>query len=371
MHLLPCRCKGLYTVSMKLICLLLVAVAVLAMPAHALDYGQGYSGGNCSTCSWIAADGEIAEGDAQALLDYIEKNDIDYQKLIMINSPGGNVAAAIELGTLIRERGMRVMVARTIEYEPEGAGRTFQSYEGGICASACVFVLMGGEVREIVEDSLVGVHQFAPNTDELGSIASITSSTQSILAMLQAYAVGMGVNPAILALASSTSPDDMLWLEPQQMEKLKLLTSRNYKNEAEWALRPAGSQLLARASQVQTNGRTTGMVVDCQYLHVGFEVASTRINDVANSIRGARLTLDNTNWSAPMTIVDVSVRDNIILVSLEGGARVLGAIAQANGSLNIDLDLPRAYEDEFGGGVHKIPTSNIQEVAPHILNSCQ
>lgn len=226
-------------------------------------------------------------------------------------------------------------------------------------------------MREIVEDSLVGVHQFAPKMDELGSVASTTSSTQSIVAILQAYAAGMGVNPAVLALASSTSPDDMLWLKPQQMERLNLLTSRNFKSEAEWELRPAGSQLFARASQAQTNGLTTGMVIDCQYLHVGFEVTSARIDDVAASIRNARLTRDNTRWSMPLTIVDVSVRDNIILVSLDGGAWVLRAIAQADGSLNIDVDLPRAYEEEFGGGVHDIPTSNIEEIVPHILNSCQ
>lgn len=104
---------------MKLIHLLIAAVtAFIALPAHALDYSEGYSGGNCSTCAWIAADGEIAEGDAQALLNYIETNEIEYQKLIRINSPGGNVAAAIELGTLIRERGMHVVVARTLEYDP-------------------------------------------------------------------------------------------------------------------------------------------------------------------------------------------------------------------------------------------------------------
>lgn len=356
---------------MKLSHLLVAAIAAfIAIPAHALNYSQGYNGGNCSTCAWIAAEGEIVEGDAQALLDYIDTNEIDYQKLIMINSRGGNVAAAIELGTLIRERGMRVMVARTIEYEPKGAGRTFQSYEGGTCASACVFVLMGGEVREIAADSLVGVHQFAPNIDELGSIASTTASTQSVVAMLQGYAASMGVNPALMALASSTSPGDMLWLEPQQMERLNLLTSRNYRSEAEWELRPVGNQLIGRASQEQTNGRTTGMVIDCQFLHVGFEVASVRIEEVAASIQGARLTIDNEFGSTPLTIVDVSVRDDIILVSLEGGARLLGAIAQANGSLNIDVDLPRVYEDELGGGLHDIPTSNIAEIAPHILNSC-
>ena len=73
----------------------------------------------------------------------------------------------------------------------------------------------------------------------------------------------------------------------------------------------------------------------------------------------------------PLTIVDVSVDDNIILVSLEGGSRVLGAIAQAKGSLNIEIDLPKVYWEEFGGAAYDIPTSNMEEVAHHILNTCQ
>ncbi|RVQ68748.1 hypothetical protein EKN06_00495 [Croceicoccus ponticola] len=357
---------------MKLIFVFAAFFAVsIASPTWALNYSQGYTGGNCSTCSWIAADGEIAEGDAQSLLDYIKANKIDYEKLIMINSGGGNVAAAIELGKLIRQRGMRVTVARTTEEEPEGAGRTFQAYEGGTCASACVFVLMAGEVREIVEDSVVGVHQFAPTNDDFGSIASTTSSTQSIIAMLQAYAVAMGVNPAILTLASSISPDDMLWLEPQQMERLDLLTTRNYKNEAEWELRPAGSQLVARASQEQTNGRTTGLVVACRSLHVFFEVTSKQSDEIAKSIKGAEFTMDHTRWSLPLTIVDVAVRNDLIQVSFEGGPKVLEAIARANGSLNIDMDMPWVYYDEFGGFEHDIPTSNIEEMTPHIVSSCR
>lgn len=348
-----------------------ILLAAVTTSARALEYRQGYSGGNCSTCAWIAADGEIKEGDAEALIKFIAANEIDYQNLIIINSPGGNVAAAIELGTLLRKRGMRVIVGQTTEEEVEGADRTIQVYRAGSCASACVFVLMGGVEREIAEGSQVGVHQFAPPADELASLASITSSTQSIVAALQGYAIKMGVNPAVLTLASATAPEDMIWLEPREMERLNLLTSRNFLKMAEWSLRPAGSQLLARAEQEQTNGRTTVYVADCRFLHVGFEVPSQRIHEIAGSIMGASLRTETSLNSFPLKITDVSVNDQTIMLSLTGGPAALKAIAEMDNKLLLDVDLPRAYEDEFGGGWYIIPSSNMGEISPHVLNSCK
>lgn len=351
----------------------LVAVVTLLFfsPVNAMEYRNSYSGGNCSTCSWIAADGEIKDGDAKKLLDYIAANDIDYQNLIIINSPGGNVAAALELGQLVRKRGMRVMVGRTEDEEVEGALKTIQTYNPGICASACVFVLMGGVEREISEDSRVGVHQFAPTSDELGSVASATSSTQTIMAGLQGYAMQMGVDASVLTLASSTAPEDMMWLEPRDMERLNLLTSRNFRTMGEWELKPAGTGLIARTSQEQSNGRTTTFVVDCRNLYIGFQVTSERIKDIAESIRGVSLRTEASLSSYPLKIADVKLMEQMIVVSVAGGPAALNAIAKSGDKLMIDVDLPRAYEEEFGGGWHIIPSSNMAEIAPHVLGSCR
>lgn len=357
---------------MKLIIsILAILLAALTNPADALEYSQGYSGGNCSTCSWIAADGEIKQGDASGLLKFIAAEDIEYQKLIIINSPGGNVAAAIKLGMLLRKRGMRVIVGKTKQGEVEYADRPIQFYDAGLCASACVFVLMGGIEREIAEGSQVGVHQFAPSADEIASIASTTSSTQSIMAELQGYAIQMGVNPGVLTLASSTTPENMMWLDPRNMEQLNLLTSRNYKSMAEWSLRPARSQLLARAAQVQTNGRTTVYVADCRYLHVGFEVASSRIQAIAGSIMSASLRAETSLSSYPLKIADISVKDQMIMVSLVAGPAVLNVVAQSANKLMLVIDLPHAYEDEFGGSWHIIPSTNMAEISPHVVSSCR
>lgn len=351
----------------------LIILGSIASPASALEFRQGYSGGNCSTCAWIAADGEIVDGDDEKLISFIRANDLDYQKLIVINSPGGNVSAALDLGRLIRSRGMRVIVGLTTEMEPEGAGRTFQAYDSGVCASACVFILMGGVSREIADtDSKVGVHQFAPVSDEMGSIQSTTSSTQSAVALLQAYALTMGVEPTVLTLASSTRPENMLWLEPEQMERLNLLTTRTYRRAAEWSLKPAGSALMAVATQEQTNGRITNFVVNCRSLLVGFEVPdNNRLAEIAESIQGAELTLDGSKARFPLTIVNVSVSGSMIVTRFQSQVDITEVIAKSGNQLNIDVDLPWVYMDEFGGPEFDIPTSNFAELQAHIRNSCR
>lgn len=357
----------------SIVAVCLIIIASIASSASALEFRQGYSGGNCSTCSWIAADGEIVDGDDKKLIHFITNNDLDYQKLIVINSPGGNVSAALDVGRLIRSRGMRVIVGLTAEMEPEGASRTFQSYDSGICASACVFILMGGVSREIADrDSKVGVHQFAPVFDEMGSIQSTTSSTQTAIALLQAYAITMGVEPTVLTLASSTRPENMLWLEPEQMEQLNLLTTRTYRRAAEWSLKPAGNALMAVATQEQPNGRTTNFVVSCRSLLVGFEVPNNnRLPEIAAAIRGAELTLDGSKASLSLTITNVSVRGSMIVASFESQADISEVIAKAGNRLNIDVDLPWVFMEEFGGPDFDIPSSNLSELTTHIRNSCR
>src|SRR5579862_9592699 len=57
---------------------------------------------------------------------------------IAINSPGGDVAAAMQLGAMFRQMHARLIVART---DPARPGH----FRGGFCVSACVYAMMGAE----------------------------------------------------------------------------------------------------------------------------------------------------------------------------------------------------------------------------------
>jgi hypothetical protein len=359
--------------NMKLICASAALVAsLLCAPAHALEFSIGNTGGNCSDCVWIAAEGNIEKGDTAKLKAFLRREGWDRPYLIRINSHGGNVAEALDLGRYLRAQQSRVIVSSTQSEFYADAGKELQDYDRGVCASACVFVLMGGVNREIEADSIVGVHQFAPVQDGLESSAATVSSTQTTLAVLHAYAVEMGVDQVVLTLAAATPPEKMLWLEPKDMESFNLLTSRHFlASFAMWELRPAGKELLARANQNQTNGRNIGLIADCRYFYVGLEVTGDGIEEVAKAFRGASLTLDESQWSHPLKIADVSVSEGRIILSFEEGPEIMRAIIQAGDKLNIDIDVPWVYMSSLGGPEFDVPSSNMEEVAPHVLNSCR
>lgn len=234
--------------------------ALATAPAYGLEFRQGYSGGNCDHCAWIAADGAITADSDKELLEFMRRKGIEsYSNLLVINSPGGDLRGGLKLGELMRLRKMTVIVGRTEDQEVEGAGREFQSYDGGVCASACVFVLMGGVARELADDeSRVGIHQFAPAVDSVSSEAGTTARTQTTVAILQSFAMKMGVDPSVITLASMTNSDDIYWLSIKSMESSNLLTTRSSAEPSDWTLKPVGTSLAAFARQEQSNGLYTG-----------------------------------------------------------------------------------------------------------------
>jgi hypothetical protein len=117
---------------------------------------------NCP--EWISAEGKIVTGSADALERTL--NAIGSRRLpIVVNSAGGSVRDAMEMGHLIRAKRLAVVVARTtLAHCPLGAKSC--GVEKGVadsrdayCASACTLVLAAGVERYVSPLSYVGVHQ--------------------------------------------------------------------------------------------------------------------------------------------------------------------------------------------------------------------
>jgi hypothetical protein len=125
-------------------------------------------GPGCS--EWIAADGQFDAGAPQRLRAVL--NRLGKRKLpIYFHSPGGNGLAALAVGRMLREREMTAGVSQTLPAGCEGiseqACRTLKqtgqvllsalrSYS--FCASACVYALIGGKVRQVPPGARLGVH---------------------------------------------------------------------------------------------------------------------------------------------------------------------------------------------------------------------
>lgn len=122
---------------------------------------------------WIAAEGRMDPGAGARFRAFLDR--LGARKLpIYFNSPGGSVGDAIEIGRLMRERGMAAAVGWTI---PQACGpvrppspacnalkRSGRELEAELntslaqCNSACVYALLGGAVRTVAAGAQLGVH---------------------------------------------------------------------------------------------------------------------------------------------------------------------------------------------------------------------
>ena len=121
---------------------------------------------------------------------------------LYFDSPGGNLAAALTLGRMIRRPGLNTYVA------PAGNG----------CYSACVYAFSGGVVRIYDGAKPLGVHQFHGPGDQ--------SSTQATMAFLAVYLDEMGVDHRLWEAASLVKPDEIQPIPVEVAREWRLDNSR-------------------------------------------------------------------------------------------------------------------------------------------------
>lgn len=111
---------------------------------------------------------------------------------VVLEGPGGNLSAGIEIGNRIRLRGFRTAVA-----------------PGTMCASACAIAWLGGNPRHLDASSRVGFH--AAYTDESGRL--LESGVAN--ALVGSYASRLGLSDNAIIFITSAGPTDMNWVQTQ------------------------------------------------------------------------------------------------------------------------------------------------------------
>jgi hypothetical protein len=146
---------------------------------------------------------------AEAVASYAE-----YVKTVALDSPGGSVLDALEMGRLIREKGFATSVAA-----------------GSLCASSCPLVFAGGEERLATARSAIAVHQIYAATpsdstlaSRLAAAGSAMSDAQTMTAEISRYLIDMGVDAEVWLRALETPPDRLSYFSPEDLTRLKLAT---------------------------------------------------------------------------------------------------------------------------------------------------
>ncbi len=108
------------------------------------------------TCrTWISAIGTISEHTARDFEAFANDNNVQGATLVL-DSVGGSVLAALELGTLIRRFDMTTTVGKTIALPSDDGEARAKLSPAASCQSMCAFLLLGDARRsgEIGGDAL-------------------------------------------------------------------------------------------------------------------------------------------------------------------------------------------------------------------------
>lgn len=149
--------------------------------------------------------GQVAPGDG---LRIAERLDEAAPRQIFLNSPGGSVSDALELGRHLRAGEFDVSVAR-----------------GDICLSACPYMLAAGVTRDVDAEGVVGVHQhyFGENIVQPAFLA--VEDIQRGQAEVMIYLDEMGIDPLIMRHALATPPNEIYVLLPDELRRYGMITA--------------------------------------------------------------------------------------------------------------------------------------------------
>jgi hypothetical protein len=153
----------------------------------------------------VALTGEIAQGDAARLTDWLIGRDTPGR--VQLNSTGGSVSDALDIGRMLRD-----------------AGAATEVTQDAICLSACPYILAAGTDRTVHRDAAVGVHQhyFGENTALPAFLA--VEDIQRGQAEVMGYLDDMGIDPLLMRPALATPPGDIYILLPEELDRYRLAT---------------------------------------------------------------------------------------------------------------------------------------------------
>ena len=208
---------------------------------------------------WISAQGRIT-AQTPALFKKVLKLAGKARLPVIVTSPGGDVDAALAIGTMIRARELDVAVGwtsfsgcepRQKQCKPGVYKGTVFNY-GSYCASACPFILAAGQQRLLGWGALVGVHQISTTMIQDRSLYRekyiIVKGQKKVLSRtllsrkparsyvttklakshrrkLTAYLKTMGVGVELIGLFDRAPPSSIYMLTSDEATSTKLVTA--------------------------------------------------------------------------------------------------------------------------------------------------
>jgi hypothetical protein len=190
--------------SIKTIAAGLIALAAL-LPVSAPAANIGVYPDTCNNkekgCTLITISGVIQPDDGEKFVQALESFAVS-RAGVVLNSPGGQIMAALKIGREIKKRGFYTNVGSK-----------------GMCASACAMIWLAGAKRLVDVASRIGFHA-AYLVDKKGRFIKEDGATN---ALVGAYYAHLGLSDEAIFYLTSAAPKQMMWLTADTAEKLGLI----------------------------------------------------------------------------------------------------------------------------------------------------
>jgi hypothetical protein len=158
----------------------------------------------------IAASGMITAETARQFVAFTRDNPVQ-GATVVLESDGGSVLGALELGRAIRRLGLSTTVGRVIERRPKAAAKYGEINSRVDCQSMCTFVLLAGVKRTVPLDAQVLVHQIWLGDRREDAVAASYSAedlvvVQRDIGSIVQYTAEMGGDIELVQLSLKVPP---------------------------------------------------------------------------------------------------------------------------------------------------------------------
>lgn len=244
-------------------------------PLEAQEF-QNLGFGNAIEAMVITIDGEIEPGAGNRFEQWLNSDGADGFR-VMLNSPGGDLVAAMQLGQVIRDHGYWTETGRVGYATTDTDGYRNLVEMPGECLDACALAFLGGVSRSKYSAASLGVHAFSRDLAQQGAALAATGtdtdqatmSSLSLAGSIVDYITRMGADARMFTVATSNATQAPRFFSEEDAEALNIATSDGF---GPFVLTPEAGGLLASSSRIGPThpyDLATGLTLFCQEGHPG------------------------------------------------------------------------------------------------------
>lgn len=324
-------------------CLVAVALAMVGTGLAADTRVEHHCIGNAFEACFMIIDGPIEAGLAERVRAELA---IFEGPTVYLNSPGGNLGEAVEIGRLIREAGRDTAIGATDTIPKNDLCDVeclfpYGGFPGaGVCESACAYAFLGGVVRHMDKDDRLGFHRFyAPGRDVT------EAQTQIIAGQLISYMVEMEVDARLFVVAAGEDTGSMHYVTREEAETFGIITEIGY---GPFALHPSGAGVYAQSDRRDPPGSYDHVDRVLFYCRGGTPFAQIRSTMEALTVEasfGIGGRLDASEYTLPANALSIRKADGHSHLAVRLSPEIVRGLAVAE-----EFTLSVGYPRVFGGG---------------------